>query len=265
MLDWIEDKIKKLYGFPTPYALSSKGWRDYESKYKSEHPLMFFFFETFCRNSMRYIHWWFINPYRDFMYGLRMRFVVKPSVVNIQTLKKSVYSDPSDILLHAAFQVLVDYVEWEVGCHKRKLWWRILRRIPILGYLVPTYRDAETGMAHLSWESGLVWEENMVGKDSPDVGLPTPQALAAKDKLRLYLWWKIERPSRVEAMELSGINKYYQNRPVSRFFMDEETSEKDRAEWSRISDECTRIEEAYAKEDEENLILLMKIRQSLWS
>jgi hypothetical protein len=41
--------------------------------------------------------------------------------------------------------------------------------------------------------------EEYVKKDDPSFGQPSNQALAAKETLALYYWWKEERPKRYEA------------------------------------------------------------------
>lgn len=266
IFDKLEKRLKKHVGFECPTALTSEGWEDYHVKYKREHPVMYFVFDVVIDGIELYVYRYVTNPWSEFWYGLRQRFICRPTEVNIQDLSKYRYHDPSTILLHANFQVLVDFVEWEVGIFSRPKWYKNFRAIPILGYFMPTLREPEEGLKHLDWESKLVYDEDWgTEKDSENYGKLTPQAVAASEKRDLYLWWKNARPMRIDAMDASGLSKYYDDgRLAGRKMFGKKTPEEDAA-WKLLHDECSRIEKMYEDEDENNLIRLIKIRQSLWT
>ena len=262
IFDKIEKKIKRYYGFDCPTALTSKGWRDYENRYKLELPKTYFVFSVIDEIGI-YVYRYVTNPWGEFWYGLRNRFVTRPTEIRIQNLSKWRYHDPSEILLHANFQVLVDFVEYEVCIHERPTWYRRFREVPILGYFVPIARDREGGLKHLAWECELVYNEDWCSGDNPNLGMLTPQAVSALEKRDLYLWWKDVRPNRPDPMNASGLSKYYEDRTSDDILSP--MSDDDRSNWKPLNDECQRIEKMYDDEDENNLIRLAKIRQSLWT
>lgn len=266
IFDKIEKRLKKYVGFECPVALTSEGWDEYNERYKRTHPIMHFVFGVVIDNMEIYLYRWITNPWGEFWYGLRQRFICRPTEVNIQNLNKYRYHDPSEILLHANFQVLVDFVEWEVSICDRPKWYKNFRAIPILGYFMPTIRTPEEGLKHLEWETTLVHDEGWgIEKEHADYGKPTAQAIAAMEKLELYNWWKNGRPIRIDPMDLSGMTKYYDDeRIVGRKLFAKKTDEEN-ATWKALSDECQRIEKMYEDEDENNLIRLIKIRQTLWT
>lgn len=185
------------------------------------------------------------------------------AVVDIQSLDKWRYHDPSEVLLHANFQVLVDFVEYEVCVHERPTWYTWMRKIPILGYFIPIARDRVGGLKHLDWECELTYDENWVTKDDPRLGQLTSQAQAAREKRELYLWWKDVRPNRPDPYVASGISAFFEFNPITAVF--DGSFDNNYDEWRKLSDECNRLEREYDEEDERNLIRLIKIRQSMWT
>lgn len=262
ILDKLEGRLKKWVGFDVPTALTSEGWAEYNARYKREHPIMHFTFDVIIKNVELSLYCWIANPWREFWYGLRQRFITRPTEVNIQGLSKYCYHNPAEILLHANFQILVDFVEWEVCIHDRPKWYRVMRAIPILGYFVPTLREPEKGLKHLKWEASLICDSSWGKEGDENWGKPIPQAICAQEKLDLYLWWKNVRPTRIDPMDLSGLGSYYE-RP-GRLSLHSMTDEE-RNEWIPLHDECARIEKMYEDEDEEMLHKLVHIRQSLWA
>lgn len=265
-IEWLEVKLKKHYDFPTPYALSHKGWKDYKKSYQELHPIMYWIFEVFFWNIELYWSRWFKQPWENFWYGLRHRFISRETEVNIQTLSKYRYHDPCEVLLHANFQVLVDYVEYEVSVGERPKWFAIARNIPIIGYFVPLHRDSESGLKHLEWECNLINDENMgYDKGHEMYGELTSQATNDIIIRDLYLWWKDERPNRIDPMELSGMNKYLEMQRLKGKDVFDEKTEEESNDWKFHSDLNFKIEEDYEKEDEDNLHKLISIRQTLWT
>lgn len=266
IFDKLEKRLKKHVGFECPVALTSDGWDDYNTKYKREHPIMYFVFDVVIDGIGIYTYRYITNPWSMFWYGLRQRFVTHSTQVRIQDLNKYQYHDPSTILLHANFQVLVDFIEWEVGVFSRPKWYKNFRAIPVLGYFMPTIRNAEEGLKHLEWESKLVYNTDWGTKEDDVIwGTPVPQAIAAMEKRDLYLWWKNARPIRIDPMDASGLSKHYDDERSAGKKMFRTKTNEENAAYKILSDECTRIEKMYDDEDETNLIRLIKIRHSLWT
>jgi hypothetical protein len=149
------------------------------------------------------------------------------------------YHDCDERMIHAIFNLLVDFVEiekawmntWTDNAAYSKLSWfdRNFRR----------FRSPEDGIAYLNWE---INQCNL--KDQSD---------SAKEILDLYTWWKEVRPNRPD--------------PYIEFDYDFSKSfglttlKENRSILTKINE----IENYYHQEDEDMLIRLMKIRRCLWT
>jgi hypothetical protein len=96
---------------------------------------------------------------------------------------------------------------------------------------------------------------------------PTYQAKAAKEILELYTWWKEVYPNRPDVHDASGWSAYCDMRREKGYHLldmeDKSAEEKDMC--NTALNKSREIEEAYNKEDEEMMIRLIKIRESLWT
>lgn len=100
-----------------------------------------------------------------------------------------------------------------------------------LGHEGP-YRDPQRGLDHLKWAKALIYDESWGYRpDSECYGKPAFHAEAAKEAEILYRWWKA-RPDR---------------------------------EWAETVNEELNLEEQWRVEDNDMLIRLMGVRESLWT
>ena len=193
---------------------------------------------------------------RDFKYWFKYQFISPVNVVKIKTLPKGPWVDRDEILLHVAFQVLVDFVERE--CDNE---WFALEPI-----------DVEKNM-----ESYKDWDEADMKPMREQLEAQNKSTKEIKD---LYDWWKVARPIRVKnepimveeypdfghktdlEKESAVITRDEYGDPLT--YSMEWISEKNpirdavykrQHEWEEMSE----------KEDEEMLIRLMKIRRCLWT
>jgi hypothetical protein len=123
---------------------------------------------------------------------------------------------------------------------------------------------------NLDWQSKLVWHENECEEGSPNIGKPTYQAEKALEILALYKWWTEVYPNRPDPHDASGWTEYCDRKreehgETGLSFMKESANPELRALGDRALMKTREIEEAYEKEDEEMLIRLIKIRNSLWT
>lgn len=168
------------------------------------------------------------------------------------------YYDTDDRMLHANFNLLVDFVEIE------KAWmntWTDNSKYSELSWFdkkFRRFRSSEDGVAYLTWEITQSSLEH--------------QSEAAKEILELYTWWKVTRPSRPDPFVEAGYNEVFKDQDLlgeDRFVKDETGeyytmkpfSKKEHAVFKKV----TKIENKYNKEDEQMLIRLLKIRRSLWT
>lgn len=178
--------------------------------------------------------------YDNVKHKLRNRFVQKHYVLNTGLPKWEYHDNPERILL-GLLETVVEFIEIEKA-HMNDVFGDE-------GELKIKDRR-EAGLRYLDWEISL-------GEESPF------QAEAAKELKEIYLWYKDIRPNRPDPMDESGWSKYCEDRPI----MDWSSSKTDeeRAMVKRMLDKTNNLEEVYDKEDEQMLIRIIKVRQSMWT
>jgi hypothetical protein len=175
--------------------------------------------------------------------------------------------------LPCLFNELVDFVEIEQAWHhciwsddaKTKFnvpWYR-------KGWLrLRTWRCPEAGMEYLRWAETLTNEE-FLEEGEKHKAEPTYQAKAAKEIIELYTWWTVTYRNRPDPMDASGWSAHCdamrEKYPGSFFSSLNSKDPADRKASDKAHKLLTKIEKAYEKEDEEMMIRLIKIRESLWT
>ncbi|NBT57846.1 hypothetical protein EBT16_03580 [bacterium] len=231
LADWIR-------GVKKPMVLGMDEWDAWRDEAKSRSPFRFWIAEKFL-NSVQNFFMFPIDLWHSISAYFRNRFVTKTHFLKTG-LEPGAYHELDDRILHGLFNELKDFVEVELA------WMH--------GYGNKDYRFRggrcrEAGLGHLEWASGLKYDE-LVGKDDPKFGKPTPQAESAVIIRELYKWWTETRPSRPEPMDASGWTEDYKKKNGDR---------KDSFKKLR------KIERDYEKEDERMLLKLIKIRKHLWT
>lgn len=256
-------KLKRWMKYNPPAAGTADEWVDFEVQFKSNAPVRYFLTHKLPYVSWKRVSW----KYTNIVDWVRYR-IVRYHVIH--TGLKPGYYELETKMLHANFQLLVDFVEIEKawmqkGSNEREdnAPFRYLKRyIPFRRtWNNITFRSRELGIEHLNWEITL---------DDPELDdheRSDHQARVAREVLDLYLWWKDIRPAREELPlpedEFDGVSKYGILYTMSdRFKRDHPNAYKARKDWA----DAVRVqEEAWGREDDENLIRLIKIRHSLWT
>ena len=123
-------------------------------------------------------------------------------------------------------------------------------------------------MAYLNWAKTLTNEE-FLDDDKKSEAVPTSQALAALEIIELYTWWTVTYRNRPDPYEASGWTAYCEESRAANGGSLSWSGHKDNPELRAKSDAALKalreMEEAYEKEEEEMMIRLIKIRQSLWT
>lgn len=230
LADWIR-------GVKKPMALGMDEWEVWRKETKSKNPFRFWVAEKFLNSVQNFFMlpfdlWHSVSAYH------RNRFVTKTHFLKTG-LEPGAYHELDDRILHGLFNELKDFVEVELA------WMH--------GYGNKEYefrkgRSREAGLGHLEWAAGLKYDE-LVGKDDPKFGKPTPQAESAVVIRDLYKWWTETRPARPEPMDASGWSEDYEKKTPRRDSFNK----------------LRKIERAYDKEDEKMLLRLIKIRKHLWT
>lgn len=133
--------------------------------------------------------------------------------------------------------------------------------------------EIEQTLDNLKWELTLTNDFEWLPKDKaalqPEFGMPSPQAVAAVEKMALYTWWRVTRPARVDSYEASGFATWSAEQKndddnVFSLFVDDgdEVKKETRA---ALSKKWHEIDDQHDKEDEDMMIRLIHIRRSCWT
>lgn len=262
--DWLRGTAK-------PGAATSKGWREWKKAAKETHPIRYWIVEEGLDHAQNFVNWP-LDKLNDIRYYINNRWVTKSHACTAHPndIKPGDWCDVGNRFLPCLFNELVDFVEVETAWHhvlwneeERKKynvpWWRS-------GWLRwRTWRCPEAGMAHLIWASGLK-NHDFCSPGDPEYGKPTPQAIAAKEIIDLYVWWKHIRPQRLDPHDASGWTEICANRRKdSDDILWEDKTPEEAAATKKALDMSNDLEAQYDQEDEEMMIRLIKVRNSLWT
>lgn len=146
--------------------------------------------------------------------------------------------DVSESMLHANFQMLVDFVEIEkASMEQTSNYFKLINKNFFTRYQKRSEKD---GMAYLEWEISLGDEARA-------------QSESAKEILMLYKWWKYQRPIRKKIVR----SKFPRNATLPNVWSDNRQSDYWHAQYI--------LDNTYDMIDQSMLIRLIKIRQHLWT
>jgi hypothetical protein len=254
MLDFgkIKSAITKWASMGRPYSAEWGQWDSVNARCRKQYPIRWFVLETLPDWFGAYVS----RPISAVVWWIKYRTTDRYHVLNIRSLPPG-YADADTRLLHAAFSILVDFVEIEKAWMQRicgvksKVLWRRTRCFR------QRHRDPQSGMQYLEWEAGL---------DNAAIPLEernSAQAEAAREVILLYTWWTRQRPGRVDPMEASGWSAFCDLHPGSLFFNRRDPAVA--AQSHSLSEKTQEIEAAYEAEDTDMFIRLIKIRGYLWT
>jgi hypothetical protein len=265
--DWLRGTAKIKAG-------TGKEWRLWEEEAKTSHPIRYWIVEEGLDYVQNFVNWP-MDRFHDVRYYINNRWVSHSHrlTAHPRDIKPGSWSDVGNRFLPCLFNELVDFVEIEQAWHhvlwsdeERKKydvpWWRrsFLRW--------RTWRCPEAGLEYLRWAANLKMDDSMgLAPGDEGWGEPTQQAKAAREIIELYTWWTEVYPKRPDVHDASGWTAYCDMRRAKGYDlldMDDKTPEE--AEMCKTAlDKSQELELQYAKEDEEMMIRLIKIRESLWT
>lgn len=262
-----------LRGTPSLEFGTSEEWDEWRDAAKQKHSFRFWLVESALSELDNVVHW-IPEKINNIRYYLNNRYTVRTHALTSSSLERGKWHEFETRLLHCAFDELVNFIEiekawmtvcWDDAARKQfsTPWWR--RRWWARWFV--QWRCPEAGVHHLNWEMELKNTEWIEPSD-PSYGLPTSQAVSAKEQWDLYYWWKYVRPLRVDPHEYSGWYAHCEkerNEGKSILSSINNRTTEERAQVQKILDLCHQLEKNYANEDEEMLIRLIKIRQHLWT
>jgi len=268
--DWVR-------GTPKLRAGTSEQWDEWDSKAKRYNPIRYWLAEEgldYVSNIVYFIP----DTLYSIKYYINNRWVTRTHSLTAhpRDIKPGQWHDVGNRFLPCLFNELVDFVEIESAWshiawgseedkakYKAPFWasgwfrWR-------------TWRCPQAGIDHLDWAMTLVMDDNMgVEKNSPNYGKPTGQAERAKEIKELYTWWTVTRPARPDPYEASGWTAVCEaSRLANGGKFNWSGREKDpvlKKQSDKAHKLLQKMETAYEKEDEDMMIRLIKVRDSLWT
>ena len=261
--DWLRGTAK-------PMAATGKEWGQWRRASKEAHPIRYWIVEEGLDYAQNFVNWPG-DKLNDIRYYINNRWVTRTHSLTAhpRDIKPGQWQDVGNRFLPCLFNELVDFVEVEQAWHHvlwdeesrkkyRTPWWRS-------GWLRwRTWRCPEAGIDYLKWAMTLTNKDFIEEGEQEE---PTYQAKAAKEILELYTWWKEVYPNRPDVHDASGWTAYCDLRRQKGYdLLDMEDKSPEEAEICKTALDKTReIEEAYNKEDEEMMIRLIKVRESLWT
>ena len=260
-----------LRGTPKLKCGTSEEWDAWYAQAAKAHPIRYWIAEEGLDYLQRIVYY-IPDKLNDIRYYINNRWVSHSHALTAhpRDIQPGNWSDVGSRFLPCMFNELVDFVEIEQAWH-HCLWSDDARtefEVPWYrkGWLRwRTWRCPEAGMEYLKWASTLTNKEFIEEGEKEE---PTYQANSAKEIIELYTWWTVTYRNRPDPYDASGWSAYCE---ASRAANNGKLSfgSKDNPELRAMSDashtKLREIEEAYEKEDEEMMIRLIKIRQSLWT
>jgi hypothetical protein len=265
--DWVR-------GTPKGGAKTSEGWDEWTTEAQRYNPVRYWIAEEGLSYLQDFVTWPIRKIY-DVKYYINNRWVSRTHSLTAhpKDIRPGQWQDVGNRFLPCLFNELIDFVEIETawshiawGNKEARAkydppfwasgWWRWR-----------TWRCPQAGLDHLDWAMTLT-NSDWCSPEHPDYNKPTRQAINAKEIKELYLWWKEVYPNRPDPYDASGWTAYCE---LSRLSNDgklnwgaDKTPELKKA--SKLAHkELQKIEAAYEKEDEQMMIRLIKVRNSLWT
>jgi hypothetical protein len=263
-----------LRGTPKAGALTSEGWRDWNNEAKTKHPIRYWIAEEALDKIQSFI-WWPIDKLYDIKYYINNRWITRTHSLNAhpRDIKPGTWCDVGNRFLPCLFNELVDFVEVELA------WWHLAwspenqpkYNMPwwaVGWWRIRTWRCPQAGLDNLKWQSELVWQEEECEPGSPKIGKPTYQAEKALEILALYKWWTEVYPNRPDPHDAGGWTEYCRLKREAdgeENFFCETKDPKLKKMGNQALKRSHNIEQQYEREDEQMMIRLIKVRNSLWT
>jgi hypothetical protein len=265
--DWVR-------GTPKGGAKTSEGWDEWTTEAQRYNPVRYWIAEEGLSYLQDFVTWPSRTIY-DVKYYINNRWVSRTHSLTAhpKDIRPGQWQDVGNRFLPCLFNELVDFVEIETawshiawGNKEARAkydppfwasgWWRWR-----------TWRCPQAGLDHLDWAMTLT-NSDWRGPEHPDYNKPTRQAINAKEIKELYLWWTEVYPNRPDPHDASGWTAYCELSRLSNGgklnWGADKTPELKKA--SKLAHkELQKIEAAYEKEDEQMMIRLIKVRNSLWT
>ena len=268
--DWLRGTAK-------PNAGTSEEWDIWNKTAKRAHSVRYWLAEEGLDYVQDFLTWPIRKLY-DIKYYINNRWVTHTHRLSASPadIRPGAWCDVGNRFLPCLFNELVNFVEIElawshIAWNDKKA--RKKYNVPFYAtgwFRWRTWRSPQAGLDHLDWASELVVDETWgVKHGKKGYGEPTHQALAAQEIKALYLWWTQTYRNRRDPYEASGWTAYCERmreKYPDRFMSSLDSKDPEDVKASnKASKLLRRLEKEYKEEDEQMLIRLIKVRESLWT
>ena len=262
-----------LRGTPKLKCGTSEEWDAWYAQAAKEHPIRYWIAEEGL-DYLQKIVYYIPDKLNDIRYYINNRWVSRSHSLTAHScdIKPGQWQDVGNRFLPCLFNELVDFVEIEQAWHhcmwsddaKTKFnvpWWRS-------GWLrLRTWRNPEAGLEYLRWAETLTNAE-FLDEDKKHEAVPTYQATSAKEIIELYTWWTVTYRNRPDPYEASGWTAACEAQRAANGGSLSFSSPKDpvlKKAQDKAHKLLQKMEAEYTKEEEQMMIRLIKIRESLWT
>ena len=266
--DWIRGTKKLSSG-------TTEEWDEWTTAAQIKHNFRYWLAEEALGHIQDFVTWP-VRKIHDIKYYINNRWVTRTNSLTAhpRDIKPGQWQDLGNRFLPCLFNQLVDFVEVETAWSQ--IAWgdkeaRAKYNPPFYAsgwFRWRTWRCPQAGLDHLDWAMTLTIVE-WLDEDKKSEAVPTSQAISAKEIKELYVWWTTVYQNRPEPMDASGWSEHCDamrvKYPSSLFSTLNGKDSDDKKASDKAHKLLQEIEAAYEKEDEEMLIRLIKIRDSLWT
>ena len=242
--------FKKLH-LDRPVAATAKEWRVWHAESKKKYPVRYFLTHTLPEH-IKKVRRIVLAPYIAVSNFFYFRFIEKHHV--IRTALKPGWHEYDEKMLHANFQLLVDYVELDCASQedwKPSFWKRITKGLD-------AWRSREMGIKHLA--------PHPVNEDPSCAEQISKRNQIRKELIDLYVWWKDIRPNRRDPYDSVSWKNFHANHEGEDIWDWLEDDNKEAAyKLKQASEEAWALKDLYEQEDQDQLMKLVSLRKHLWS
>ena len=266
--DWIRGTKKLSSG-------TTEEWDEWTTAAQIKHNFRYWLAEEALGHIQDFVTWP-VRKIHDIKYYINNRWVTRTNSLTAhpRDIKPGQWQDLGNRFLPCLFNQLVDFVEVETAWSH--IAWgdkeaRAKYNPPFYAsgwFRWRTWRCPQAGLDHLDWAMTLTNVE-WLDEDKKSEAEPTSQAISAKEIKELYIWWTTVYQNRPEPMDASGWSEHCDamrvKYPDSLFSSLNGRDLDDKQSSDKAHKLLQEIEAAYEKEDEEMMIRIIKIRNSLWT
>ena len=266
--DWIRGTKKLSSG-------TTEEWDEWTTAAQIKHNFRYWLAEEALGHIQDFVTWP-VRKIHDIKYYINNRWVTRTNSLTAhpRDIKPGQWQDLGNRFLPCLFNQLVDFVEVETAWSH--IAWgdkeaRAKYNPPFYAsgwFRWRTWRCPQAGLDHLDWAMTLTNVE-WLDEDKKSEAEPTSQAISAKEIKELYIWWTTVYQNRPEPMDASGWSEHCDamrvKYPDSLFSSLNGRDSDDKQSSDKAHKLLQEIEAAYEKEDEEMMIRIIKIRNSLWT